>query len=357
MPRNIQKDIASVYAKLCAALTEYETGQRFLSYSRIMERYHCSRRVLEGVLARMEAEKLIRVEPQVGIIVRKKRAPAERRIVVMHNDWPAEYWQVLDSRFEAAFSAPGYRFSRRFPTPNTLFQVPDRTECDAVLMTYAFSKSSQADVSKILANEVPIIFLENHILCNGVNAIDSMPEYSGMLAADCLLRNGHRKIAVVISESVTLCCRREIDGFVRYLQLHGVTPLTIDCKPGSCESSMARTGDAVAGYLSKHGVHFTACFVLSVFSARGFCQAARALGFSIPGDISVVVNSEVPSAALSDPPFTTVARDFDGYVRAIREGLDDLFQGKSFGVRQVPSLLIERASVRNLNEGGTKGKV
>ena len=72
-------------------------------------------------------------------------------------------------------------------------------------------------------------------------------------------------------------------------------------------------------------------------------------GYSVPGDFSVIANSEVPSAAHCKPPLTTVARDFDGYAREVLAGLEELFQGRPFGVRRVPSLLIERGSVRNLN--------
>lgn len=353
MPKNIQPEIRQLYGKLRAALTDHAPGDRFFSYQTLIGRFRTSRRTLEQALARLEAEELIRIEPQVGIFVRKRPDPAVRRIVVVHNDWPAEYWQTLDAKFEEAFNAlPGYSFSRAFIPPGKereFFSRLNRKLGDAALLTYAFSGCTQQDVSRLLSCEIPLVFLENHISCDGVNTIDSEPEYTGMLAADCLLRNGHRKIAAILSESADLCVRRELRGFVRYLHFHGVTPQIIRCHAGHCESSQANTEQVVHHHLSTRGTTFTGCFVLSVFSALGVYRAARSLGLSVPQDISVVANSEVPSAARCDPPLTTVARDFDGYVREVRAGLDNLFSGKPFGIRRVPSLLVERASVKNLN--------
>ena len=57
-----------------------------------------------------------------------------------------------------------------------------RKLADAVLLTYAFNENSQSEVARLLSCDVPLIFLENHISCRGLAAIDSEPEYTGMLA-------------------------------------------------------------------------------------------------------------------------------------------------------------------------------
>lgn len=354
MPKDIQPEIQRLYGKIRTALMGCTPGERFFSYQKLIARFGVSRRTLELALARLEAEDLLRIEPQTGIFVRKRPAPAVRRVVVVHSDWPAEYWQTLDAKFEAAFTAlPGYAFSRalvRAGKEREFFSERLNRELgDVALLTYSFNRCTQHDVARLLGCGIPLVFLENHIFCEGVNAVDSEPEYTGMLAADCLLRNGHRKIAVIVSEAADLCVQRELRGFIRYLSLHGIVPQVVRCHVGHCESSLANTEQSVRDYFCRHGVTFTGCFVLSVFSALGVYNAARALGYSIPGDISVIANSEVPSAARCDPPLTTVARDFDGYVREVCAGVDCLFNGRPFGIRRVPSLLIRRESVKNLN--------
>ena len=103
---------------------------------------------------------------------------AVRRIVVVHSDWPSEYWQTLDAKFEEAFSAlPGCVFSRALIPPGKerefFFGRLNRELGDVALLTYAFSDCTQQDVARLLSCEIPLVFLENHISCDGVNAIDS----------------------------------------------------------------------------------------------------------------------------------------------------------------------------------------
>ena len=353
MPRNVKPDIERVHRRLAGMLAECSPGDRLPAYGKLMTRCRCSRRVLERTLELLRSEELIRIEPQRGVFVRKRPEPDERHIIIVHTDWASEYWQTLDAKFEQAFAAhPGYRLSRMLFAPGSgvdFCRRLSRKVADAVLLTYAFYDNSQTEVARLLSCDVPLIFLENHISCQGLAAIDSEPEYSGMLAADCLLRNGHRKIAMIFSGNIDLCVHRENDGFIRYLQLHGVTPQLIDCRHVDGESAFASTEKAIGRYLQEHGATFTGCFVQGVFAAQGIYRAAASLGYSVPDDFSVIANSEVPSAARCEPPLTTVARDFDGYVREVLAGLKELFGGGVFGVRRVPSLLIERDSVRNLN--------
>ncbi len=352
MAKIISGEIERMYEVLIQELDSRQSGQRLGSFAKLQTKHGCSRRVLEHALQRLVTERLVEVKPKNGIFVRSRRNPSEHRVVVVHADWPAEYWQVLDDKLERAFQAmPGFRFSRMY-LPPAIADRPwlsmNRTTGDLFLLTYSFHHCTQEETARLLGCGVPIVFLENHMVCDALNTIDSEPEYTGMLAAEYLLRNGHRKLAVIISETMDHCVRRELNGFLRYAQLHGVTPQWIDCRHGDRESSLGATEEAFQRYLRQNGATFTACFVLSVFSADGVYRAARALGYSIPDDFSVIANTEVPSAARFAPPLTTVARDIDGYAREICTGAKQLFQGRPFGIHRVPSHLIKRSSVRNL---------
>lgn len=79
-------------------------------------------------------------------------------------------------------------------------------------------------------------------------------------------------------------------------------------------------------------------------------SACRECGYGVPEEISVIGAGNIASAACFFPPLTTIADDLPGSVRAIREGLEELFGGGRFGIRTVPAGLIERQSVRNLAE-------
>ena len=53
----------------------------------------------------------------------------------------------------------------------------------------------------------------------------------------------------------------------------------------------------------------TALLAISDQLAFGAIEAAREMGLSVPGDLSVVGFDDVPEAARSNPPLTTVHQD------------------------------------------------
>ncbi len=354
MSRNIQHEIDRIYTELSLELGSFAVGEQFHSMRRLMTVYGVSRRVLEYAMKRLEEEEAIEVEPARGIFVRRPRSNAVHRIVSVHCDWPAEYWHTLDLELEQAISAKqGYQFTRSFFKPESVRDYRDKfnkNAGDVFLFTFPAHPLTSSDISWMLSREVPIIFLENNLLCDGINAVDSQPEYSGMQAAECLYRNGHRSVAMILSEPSCVGEKRQVDGFINYFRLKGIEPELIDCGVESGNSSCAATHEQLTGHLRKKGLTFTGCYTLSDFSALGILHALKDFGLQVPADVSIIGNTGIPSSAYYDPPLTTVARDIKGMVQAVLDGLDDLFQGKKFGIRTVPTVLIERKSVKNINQ-------
>ena len=62
----------------------------------------------------------------------------------------------------------------------------------------------------------------------------------------------------------------------------------------------------------------------------------------------IIANSEVPSAAHTVPPLTTVARDFDEYAKTAVKMVEMIRQGIYPGIIRVPSYIVERESVKDL---------
>ena len=97
-------------------------------------------------------------------------------------------------------------------------------------------------------------------------------------------------------------------------------------------------------------MNFTSAFLSSPFAARGFCNALNQLGYSVPEDVSIIANSEVPSAAKHVPPLTTISRDFAGYASTAKKMVKMLRSGKHPGIIPVPSFIVERQSVRDISK-------
>ena len=355
MPRSIQKEIREFYDVLEQELDRFSCGQQFYSIRELIERHRVSRRTVEKTLARLEAEGQIAVEPAKGIYVSRNRDKTVRTVTSVHCDWPAEYWQNLDAEIEAEVQRhPGWRFSRALFEPNSgsdYLRCLNTLHGDVILFTFPIHRFRSSEIAAILSADVPIVFLENNLLCDGVNVVDSQPEYAGMMAAECLIRNGHRELALILSEPWSMGDGRRNAGFLNYARLHGIEPHIIDCSVQGGEASSAKVHDVLLDNFRRNGPAFTGCFTMSDYSALGVISAIKEYGLSVPGDVSVIGVSGIASGAHFDPPLTTVACDMKRIAAVIGEGLSSLFSGGTFGVRTVSPVLIERKSVKNLQKG------
>ena len=357
MPKDIQNSINALYGSLVAELDHFNRGEQFHSIRELIRRHRVSRRVVEKNLARLEENGQIAIQPAEGIFVRGDREKTTRTIVCVHCDWPAEYWQNLDSAIEAELQKyPGFHFTRAFFEPNSgqdYLKLLNSLHCDVILFTFPIHHFSQQEIAAILNVKTPIVFLENNLLCDGINAIDSQPEFSGMTAAECLIRNGHRKLALILSEPWSIGDDRRNSGFLNYARLQGIEPEIIDCHMEGGDASCSKVFDSMLAHLRRNGPTFTGCFTMSDYSALGVISAIKEYGLRVPDDISIIGEAGIPSGAFFDPPLTTIAHDTSLRAAVILEGILDLFAGGSFGIRTVPTKLIERKSVKNIT-GGAK---
>lgn len=355
MPKDIQKNINTLYSTLVVELDRFSRGEQFHSIRELVRRHHVSRRVVEKALARLEADGQIAIEPAAGIYVSRNRDKTTHTVACVHCDWPAEYWQNLDSAIEAELHQhPGYYFSRALFEPNSgqdYLKLLNSIQCDVILFTFPIHHFSQQEIASILSVKTPVVFLENNLLCDGINAIDSQPENSGMTAAECLIRNGHRKLALILSEPWSIGDERRNSGFLNYARLNGIEPQIIDCHVEGGEASCSKVFDSILDYLQRNGPTFTGCFTMSDYSALGVISAIKEYGLRVPDDISIIGEAGIPSSAFFDPPLTTIAHDTTKRAKVIVEGILELLAGGTFGIRTVPTKLIERKSVKNITGG------
>ena len=140
MPKDIQKNINTLYSTLLVELDRFSRGEQFHSIRELVRRHHVSRRVVEKTLARLEADGQIAIEPTAGIYVSRNRDKTTHTVACVHCDWPAEYWQNLDSAIEAELHThPGYYFSRALFEPNSgrdYLKLLNSIQCDVILFTF-----------------------------------------------------------------------------------------------------------------------------------------------------------------------------------------------------------------------------
>jgi len=125
----------------------------------------------------------------------------------------------------------------------------------------------------------------------------------GMQAARHLLDLGHRRIGVIAGPEDMLMARARLSGFRSALEAAGV----------ALPEQYVITGDFHLDSGVFAGTQLlslpeppTAIFALSDLQALGVYEAARALGVSVPDQLSVVGYDDLPVAAWVGPPLTTV---------------------------------------------------
>ncbi|QFZ18285.1 LacI family DNA-binding transcriptional regulator [Saccharothrix syringae] len=137
----------------------------------------------------------------------------------------------------------------------------------------------------------------------GVPVVGSANWAGGLAATRHLLGLGHRRIAVISGPTTMLCSRARVDGFRSALDAEGVV----------VEPDFVRYGNFFVDGGYAHGLALldrpdrpTAIFAGSDFQALGVMRAARELGLSIPGDLSIVGYDDVQVTEWIGPPLTTV---------------------------------------------------
>ena len=151
------------------------------------------------------------------------------------------------------------------------------------------------------------------VLIDPINPVDpSLPSVGatnwqgGMSAVQHLLDSGHRRIAMI----------RGYQCLVDDARYHGYVAALSGCGIGVDERLTAR-GDfrfqptvTAAEEILRSPRPPTAFFAANDLEALGVMEAARRIGLSVPGDLSVVGFDDSVYASASSPPLTTVRQPF-----------------------------------------------
>ncbi|MDG2538023.1 LacI family DNA-binding transcriptional regulator [Dyella jiangningensis] len=134
--------------------------------------------------------------------------------------------------------------------------------------------------------------------------VGSNNRQGGSVVADHFIALGRRNPVFVGNPNHPEIFDR-LNGFVDALAAHGVKPLLIRRDEFTLASGM----DAMYS-LTERQVPFDAVFACSDLLAVGAIRALNKLGRSVPGDVSVVGYDDMPLAASSLPPLSSVRQDW-----------------------------------------------
>lgn len=161
-----------------------------------------------------------------------------------------------------------------------------------------------------------------------------------------LLSLGHRRIAFIVlprarsQQELTPVAARRLSGYQTALAgSDAPEPVTVRAE------ATVSAGEQAFRELARRRPRPTAVLAMSDMAAIGFMQAARDAGLRVPDDFSVVGYDDVPMAAWTNPPLTTVRQPM---VRkgalAARLLIDRLGGAAAASPVQLPTELVVRAS-------------
>ncbi|MEO6016023.1 MAG: LacI family DNA-binding transcriptional regulator [Polaromonas sp.] len=166
-------------------------------------------------------------------------------------------------------------------------------------------------------------------------------ENVGKAAADYLFGQGFRRPGMVIAEDQRAV--RRSAGFEQRFSELGVTGI-----PVAVVSAPSSLGNGRAGFADLRTRHpgIDVVFCGSDVIAHGVVTEAQALGLAIPGDIAVMGFGDLPFAAFTHPPLTTVRIDGTSIGRQAARFILDRAENRDVGsrVRDLGFSIMKRAS-------------
>ena len=238
---------------------------------------------------------------------------------------------VLTSRLTEAFTDPGLVMilhgiaSQLSDAGRALLLVPTSAAESAFPVRHALTDAfilcdlvaDDPAVTDALDRHIPVVTI-GHPKLPGVPMVAIDNRRAGAQAAEHLLELGHRKFCLLTlqEEDDPAGPGRHVTrpsvpfqaaGFADTLRRAGVAPGDIVHRSASntIRAAAAVTAEVLA---QPSWDRPTAVFTVTDVLALGVLTAARAAGVTVPGDLSVVGFDDIPEAAASSPPLTTVSQ-------------------------------------------------
>ncbi len=357
MRKTQEEQVCRLKKELISALTFHPLGKPFFSVRTIHEKFKFNFRVVKKTLHDMETEGLIKLVPRVGIFKTKPEETDVPIIALIIFEYPAPLIEAIHILL-AELSQGGNRYKivqYTFCRDKYFFSNLNLTGINGALLLLPSRQITLEEINWIMHCSIPFLVLQKHFEELPISFVVEDDYQCGALAALHLLKNGHRKLAVIVAEPrlYGVCCKR--DGFRFTAESGGASVEVIDCNLTEGEFSSAKVYDVMKQYLKQTPCRFTGVFVITVYGVPGLLSALLENGISVPADVSVIGSDEIcfdptPDCSSSQSMLTTVSPDPRTLVEQAITGLFSLMDGSQQIVHcRIPVSLKIRKSVQPLS--------
>ncbi len=202
----------------------------------------------------------------------------------------------------------------------------------------------------------PVVAIDPNTICPECLTVIATNHAGALAAMEYLIDSGHRRIGFISGRPDLQSAQRRLKGYQDALSQANIA---LDPDLVAVGDFTPERGSECARQLLSLPEPPTAIFAANDQSAMGAIEAAGQAGLRVPEDVSVIGFDNIPEAAYSTPPLTTVDQFIDrmGYVAT--EMLIALVQGETLesGLHKVPTQLVIRHSCQAIAGNAPVGRV
>ena len=196
-------------------------------------------------------------------------------------------------------------------------------------------------LKSLIEGDLPFILVGRHPTDSHVSYVDVDNINSAREMVTYLIRLGHRRIATIAGPRNMIAGADRLEGYITALRERAISP----------DPNLIIFGDftEMGGYLAMQRLlplKPNGVFAASDTMAIGALRAIREAGLRVPDDISVIGHDDLPAAAHTDPPLTTMRQPTQRTGAVAAETLIDMIANPNSPPRRIilPTEIVIRES-------------
>ena len=199
-------------------------------------------------------------------------------------------------------------------------------------------------LAALLRDGVPLVLVDRQADALACDSVTVDNEGGAFEAVNYMIASGHRRIALIHDDSRIVTARQRLAGYLRSLSENG---LAVDDRLVAVSQSTVEHAIDTTIRLVSQPDRPTALFTVDSQMTTGALLALRAMGLSVPQDVSLVGFDDFDLATFTDPQITVVAQPVAQIGPLAVRMLVERIEGSDAPPRRVrfPTRLIARGSV------------
>lgn len=199
-------------------------------------------------------------------------------------------------------------------------------------------------LKEVVESDIPCMLIDIPISSKSVGYVTTDNVLGAKRAVRHLIQSGHKNIGLVNGHDQAYVSKQRLKGYMEALQEAGLQVNGQYIASGDFTEEKAEKAGTM---LLKEHPELTAIFCASDLMALGVIKSAKAVGLSVPEQLSVIGYDNILLAAYSSPPLTTIAQNkFELGYKAANALIDMLEEKSDAQVITLETELIVRESAK-----------